>query len=48
MIDDVRRQVLGTFLGARDDRVELDLEVDKADCWEAGVAAVGEVFATKC
>ena len=48
MIDDVRRQVLGTFLGARDDRVEVDLEVEKADCWGAGVAAVGDFFATKC
>ena len=48
IIDDVRRQVAGTFSSVGDDGVEVDLEVEKADCWGAGVAAVGEFFATKC
>ena len=31
IIDDVRRQVLGTFSGVGDDGVEVDLEVEEAD-----------------
>ena len=48
MIDDVRRQVTGTFLGVVDDGVEVDLEVEEADCWVYGVAVVGEFIATNC
>ena len=46
IIDDVRRQVMGTFLGVGDDRVEVDLEVKEADCWGAGIAIVGEFVTT--
>ena len=48
IMDDVRRQVTGTFSGARDDGVEVDLEVEEADCLGDGVAVVGEFFATNC
>ena len=33
IIDDVRRQVTGTFSGVGDDGVEVDPEVEEADCW---------------
>ena len=46
IIDDVRRQVAGTFLDVGDDGVQVDLEVEEADCWGAGVAVVGEFVAT--
>ena len=46
IIDDVFRQVTGTFLGVGDDGVEVDLEVEEADCWGAGVAVVGEFITT--
>ena len=46
IIDDVRRQVTGNFSGVGDDRVEVDLEVEEADCWGAGIAVVVEFFAT--
>ena len=48
IIDDVRRQVTGTFSGAGDDRVEMDLEVKETDCWGSGVAVVGEFITTNC
>ena len=48
IIDDVRRQVTGTFSGVGDDGVEVDLEVKEADFWGAGVAGVGEFIATNC
>ena len=48
IVDDVRRQVVGTFLSVRDDEVEVDLEAEKADCWGAGVTVIGEFFATGC
>ena len=48
IIDDVRRQVTGTFLGVGDDGVEVDLEVGEADCWGAGIAVVGEFAAINC
>ena len=41
IIDDVCRQVAGTLSGVRDDGVEVDIEVEEADCWGAGVAVVG-------
>ena len=46
IIDDVRSQVAGTFLGVGDDGVEVDLEVEKANFWGAGVSVVGEFVAT--
>ena len=46
IIDEVCRQVAGTFSGVGDDGVEVDLEIEKADCWGAGVAVVGEFVAT--
>ena len=48
IIDHVRHQVVGTVSGVGDDGVEVDLEVEKADCWGAGVAVVGKFVATKC
>ena len=48
IIDDVRRQLTGTFSGVGDDGVEVDLEVEEADCWGAGIAVVGEFVATNC
>ena len=48
IIDYVRRQVAGPFSGVGDDGVEVDLEVEKADCWGAGVTVVGEFVATDC
>ena len=48
IIDDIRRQVTGTFLGVGDDRVEADLEVKEAYCWGDGVSVVGEFIATNC
>ena len=48
IIDDVCRQVMGNFLGVEDDRVEVDLEAEEADCWGAGSAVVGEFVATNC
>ena len=48
IIDDVRCQVAGNFSGVGDDRVEVYLEVEKADCWGSGVAVVGEFVATDC
>ena len=48
IIEDVRRQVTGTFLGVGDDGVEEDIEVEKADFWGASVAVVGEFVATDC
>ena len=48
IIDNVRRKVVGTFAGIGDDEVGVDLEVEKADCWGAGVAVVGEFVATDC
>ena len=48
IINDVHRQVAGTFLGVGDDGVEVDLEVEKAYCWGAGVAVVGEFVGTDC
>ena len=48
IVDDVRRQVAGLFVCVGDDRVEVDLEVNKADCWGAGVAVVGEFVVTDC
>ena len=48
IVDDVRRQVAGPFSGVRDEKVQVDLEVENADCWEAGVAIVGEFVAADC
>ena len=48
IIDDVCRQVAGTFSGVGYDGVEVDLEVKEADCWGAGVAVIGEFVATNC
>ena len=48
IIDDVRRQVTGTFSGIGYDGVEVGLEVEEEDCWGAGVAVVGEFIATNC
>ena len=48
IVDNVRRQIAGPFLGIGDDEVEVDLEVKKADFWGAGVAVVGELVATDC
>ena len=48
IIDDFRRQIAGTFPRVRDDGVEVNLEVEKADFWGAGVTVVGEFFATDC
>ena len=48
IIDDVRRQVTGTFSGIGADGVEVDLDVEDADCWGAGIAVVGEFVATYC
>ena len=48
LIDDVCRQVTGTFLGFGDDRVEVDLEVEEVDCWGPRVTVVGEFVATHC
>ena len=48
VVDDVCRQVAGPFAGVGDDGVEVDLEVEKADCWGAGVAVVGEFVAADC
>ena len=48
IIDDVRRQVTGTFWGIGDDGVEVNLEVKEADCWGSGIAVVGEFVATNC
>ena len=48
IIDDVRRQVEGNFPGVGDAGVEVDLEVEKAGFWGAGVAVVGEFVATNC
>ena len=48
IIDDVRCQVTGTFSGIEDDGVEVDLVVNEADCWGAGIAIVGEFVATYC
>ena len=48
IVDDVRRQVAGPFSGVRDGAVEVDLEIEKADFWGAGVAIVGEFVATDC
>ena len=48
IIYDFRPQVTGTFSGVGDDRVEVDLEVEEADCWGAGIAVAGEFFATNC
>ena len=48
IIDDVRRQLAATFSGVGDDGVEVDLEVEEANCWGAWVAIVGEFFATNC
>ena len=45
IVDDVRLQVAGPFVGVGDDGVEVDLEVEKADCWGDGVAVVGEFIA---
>ena len=46
IIDGVRHQVTGTFSGVRDDGVEVDLEVEEADFWEADISVVGEFIAT--
>ena len=46
IIDDVRRQVTGTFLGVGDEGVEVDLEVEEADCWGSGVTVVGNFIVT--
>ena len=48
IFDDVRRQVAGTFSGFRDDGFQVDLEVEEADYWGAGVAVVCDFFATNC
>ena len=48
IIDDVRRQVTGTFSGFGDDGDEVELEVEEADCWGAWIAVVGEFVATEC
>ena len=48
IIDDVCRQVAGSFSGVRDDGVEVYLEVKKADFLGAGVVFVGEFIATNC
>ena len=48
IIDDVRRQVAVNFSSVGDDRVEVDLEVEKADFWGSGVAVVGEFVAADC
>ena len=42
IVDDVCCQLSGPFVGVRYDRVEVDLEVEKADFWGSGVAIVGE------
>ena len=44
IVDDFRRQVAGPFSVVGDDRVDVDLEVEKADFWGSGVAVVGEFF----
>ena len=46
IIDDVRRQVTGTFSGIGDDGVEVNLEVEEADCWGGWIAVVREFVAT--
>ena len=48
IIDDLRRQEAGTFSDVRVDGVEVDLEVEEADFWGAGVAVVGEFVANNC
>ena len=48
VFDDVCRQVAGPFAGVGDDGVEVNLEVQEADFWGAGVAVVGKFFATDC
>ena len=48
IIDDVRRQITCNFSGVEDDGVEVDLEVEKADCWGAGISVVGEFIANNC
>ena len=48
IIDDVRREVTGTFLGVEDGRVAVDLEAEEADCWGVGIAVAGEFVATNC
>ena len=48
IIDDVRRQVAGPFSGFGDNGFEVDLEVEEADYWGAGVAVEGEFVATNC
>ena len=45
VVDDVCRQLAEAFSGVRDDGVEVDLEVQEADFWGAGVAVVGEFVA---
>ena len=46
IVDDVRRQVAVPFSGVGDNGFEVDLEVENADCWGAGVAVVGEFVTT--
>ena len=48
IIDDVHRQVMGTFSGVGDDGVEVDLEVKEAGCWGSGIAIVDDFVATNC
>ena len=48
VVDDVCRQVAGTFAGVGYDGFEVDLEVQEADFWGAGVAVEGEFVAVDC
>ena len=48
LVDDLCRQVAGPFAGVGDDGFEVDLEVEKADCWGDGLAVLGEFVAPDC
>ena len=48
IVDHVRHQVAGPFAGVGYDGVEMDIKVEKSDCWVSRIAVVGEFVATDC
>ena len=48
VVDDVCRQVAEPFAGVGYDGVEMDIKVEKSDCWVSRIAVVGEFVATDC
>ena len=48
VVDDVYSHVSGPMAGFGDGRVDMDLDVQQADCWGAEVDVVGKLVASDC